>query len=81
MGALAASADSVPKADLLLLAAKEAKAFPEGAAGSSAQHAHHACQYLYGCHCLYGIRCNGIVRAMLQASLRSTHITHVNVCT
>ncbi len=39
VGALAASADRVPNADLLLLAAKDAKALPEGAAGSSAQHA------------------------------------------
>ncbi len=57
MGALAASADRVPNADLLLLAAKEAKALPEGAAGSSA---HHAILYIVslptitlpGWHCL-----------------------------
>ena len=37
--AAAASADSAPNADLLLLAAKEAKALPEGPAGASAQQA------------------------------------------
>ncbi len=34
--ALAVSAARLPKLDLLLLAAKDAKALPEGAAGSSA---------------------------------------------
>ena len=36
--AAAVSADSVPKPDLLLLAAKDAKALPEGAPDSSVQH-------------------------------------------
>ena len=37
--AAAASADRAPNADLLLLAAKEAKALPEVPAGASAEHA------------------------------------------
>ena len=39
--ALAVSAARLPKLDLLLLAAKDAKALPEGAAGSSTWHTGH----------------------------------------